>query len=63
MKRTMPTIAGLIARMRQDLNDEATPYRWWMRTQRHLERTIREYSLSAPREMKTTLATTVEAVN
>lgn len=56
----MPTIAGLIARMRQDLNDEATPYRWSdAHLQRHLERTIREYSLSAPREMKTTLATTV----
>lgn len=55
----MATIAALLARMRQDLNDEATPYRWPdAHLQRHLERTIREYSLAAPREMKTTLPTT-----
>jgi hypothetical protein len=55
----MTTIATLIARMRQDLNDEATPYRWTdAHLQRHLERTIREYSQTAPREMKTTVATT-----
>ncbi|GIW05572.1 MAG: hypothetical protein KatS3mg060_0377 [Dehalococcoidia bacterium] len=55
----MATIAGLLARMRQDLNDEATPYRWSdAHLQRHLERTIREYSLSAPREMKTMAPTT-----
>jgi hypothetical protein len=56
----MATIATLLARMRQDLNDEALPFRWSdAHLQRHLERTIREYSLFVPREMKTTLPTTV----
>ncbi|MCS6801743.1 MAG: hypothetical protein RMM58_01245 [Chloroflexota bacterium] len=55
----MATLAVLLARMRQDLNDEVAPYRWSdAHLQRHLERAIREYSLAAPREMKTMLPTT-----
>mgnify|MGYP007094577298 CR=1 FL=1 len=58
----MATLAALIARMRQDLNDESTPARWSdSQLQRHLERAIRQYSLAAPREMKSLLATTPDS--
>lgn len=53
----MTTIAELQTRMRRDLHDEGAA-RWTDTVlQRHLERAIREYSLAAPREVKTVLAT------
>lgn len=56
----MTAIATLTDRVRQDLHDEdSSAYRWTdAHLQRHLERAIREYSIAAPRQRKSTLATT-----
>jgi len=57
----MPTTLTTIrARVRQDLHDEdAAAYRWTdALLDRHIGRAVQEYSLHAPREQKTTIATT-----
>jgi len=53
----LPTIR---ARMRKDLHDEdALNYRWTDgELDRHIQHTVREFSLAVPLEAKTTLATT-----
>jgi hypothetical protein len=57
----MPTtIATIRARARQDLHDEdSSAYRWTDAVlDRHIGRSVNEYSLHAPLEQKTTLTTT-----
>jgi hypothetical protein len=55
----MTTIADIRARLRKDLHDEdATNYRWTDgELDRHIQHTVREFSLALPLEAKTTLAT------
>jgi hypothetical protein len=56
----MTTIADIRARVRKDLHDEdALNYRWTDgELDRHIQHTVREFSLAVPLETKTTLATT-----
>ena len=56
----MTTIADIRARVRKDLHDEdALNYRWTDgELDRHIQHTVREFSLAVPLEAKTTLATT-----
>ena len=56
----MTTIADIRARLRKDLHDEdALNYRWTDgELDRHIQHTVREFSLAVPLEAKTTLATT-----
>ena len=55
----MTTIADIRTRLRKDLHDEdATNYRWTDgELDRHIQHTVREFSLAVPLEAKTTLAT------
>ena len=56
----MTTIADIRARLRKDLHDEdATNYRWTDgELDRHIQHTVREFSLAVPLEAKSALATT-----
>jgi hypothetical protein len=56
----LTTIADIRARLRKDLHDEdATNYRWTDgELDRHIQHTVREFSLAVPLEAKNTLATT-----
>ena len=55
----MTTLADMRSRLRKDLHDEdATNYRWTDgELDRHIQHTVREFSLAVPLEAKTTLAT------
>jgi hypothetical protein len=59
----MTTIADIRARLRKDLHDEdATNYRWTDgELDRHIQHTVREFSLAVPLEAKTALATTADS--
>ena len=56
----MTTLADIRARLRKDLHDEdATNYRWTDgELDRHIQHTVREFSLAVPLEAKSTLTTT-----
>jgi hypothetical protein len=56
----MTTIADIRARLRTDLHDtDSANYRWTDgELDRHTQRTVREFSLAAPLEAKTTLTAT-----
>jgi hypothetical protein len=56
----MTTITDIRARLRKDLHDEdSANYRWTDgELDRHIQHTVREFSLAVPLEAKTTLTTT-----
>ena len=56
----MTTLADIRTRLRKDLHDEdATNYRWTDgELDRHIQHTVREFSLAVPLEAKSTLTTT-----
>ncbi len=56
----MTTIADIRARLRKDLHDEdSANYRWTDgELDRHIQHTVREFSLAVPLEAKSTLTTT-----
>jgi hypothetical protein len=56
----MTTIADIRARLRKDLHDEdSANYRWTDgELDRHIQHTVREFSLAVPQEQKTALTTT-----
>ncbi len=59
----MTSIADIRARLRKDLHDEDSANHRWTdgELDRHIQHTVREFSLTLPLEVKTALATTISS--